>query len=345
MRIVVLSFLVNVALCTPIESQEFDFFWSVNDLNAGAVNEPEVVFPGLVGETGSLFLYYSTSGPTGFDIDVGAFVDIATSRPGVIRFTHAETLEFPFQVGDFVVGSRWDNGEDCPLTFGKIGTVTDNFINELGAFTVLGLGIRAENADLILDTGYDAAADAFLFARIDYEVVGTGCTQIQIGRGQLGIVRETSGVEPGELFEPVFGSALINVGPFTLGDVDQNGELNLLDVGPFVQLLVDQAYSSEADVNCDDALDILDVAPFVSLLSDDFSFPVFDPSEEDTVPQFGTLGDATGDGFIDLVDVACFQNIGTDCGLFSTTDINGDNVIDLLDLCPFIELILEQTQE
>ncbi len=50
----------------------------------GAVNGPLDVGAKSVGDSGSLFLYYSTNGPNESDIDIGAFMDIATSRPGVI---------------------------------------------------------------------------------------------------------------------------------------------------------------------------------------------------------------------------------------------------------------------
>ena len=52
-----------------------------------------------------------------------------------------------------------------------------------------------------------------------------------------------------------------------LGDVNLDGEVNLLDVTPFVELLSGGGYSPEADANEDGALDLLDVGPFIALLS------------------------------------------------------------------------------
>ena len=51
------------------------------------------------------------------------------------------------------------------------------------------------------------------------------------------------------------------------GDVNGDGSVNLLDVGPFVSLLSNNQYQPEADVNCDGVLNLLDVGPFVDLLS------------------------------------------------------------------------------
>ena len=52
-----------------------------------------------------------------------------------------------------------------------------------------------------------------------------------------------------------------------LGDVNCDGELNLLDVAPFVELLISDLYSEKADVNSDGVLNLLDVEPFVLLLT------------------------------------------------------------------------------
>ena len=52
-----------------------------------------------------------------------------------------------------------------------------------------------------------------------------------------------------------------------IGDVNLDGEVNLLDVGPFVQVLTNGGFQSEADINQDGSVDLLDVGPFVQLLS------------------------------------------------------------------------------
>ena len=52
-----------------------------------------------------------------------------------------------------------------------------------------------------------------------------------------------------------------------LGDVNGDGQVNLLDVGPFVNLLTDGEFLAAADINQDGAVDLLDVTPFVELLS------------------------------------------------------------------------------
>lgn len=52
-----------------------------------------------------------------------------------------------------------------------------------------------------------------------------------------------------------------------LGDVNLDGEVNLLDVDPFVNCILICNFQAEADINGDGIIDFLDVAPFVDLLS------------------------------------------------------------------------------
>ena len=52
-----------------------------------------------------------------------------------------------------------------------------------------------------------------------------------------------------------------------LGDVNQDGVVDLLDVGPFVMALLNGTFIPEADLNEDGIVDLLDVEPFVALLS------------------------------------------------------------------------------
>ena len=52
-----------------------------------------------------------------------------------------------------------------------------------------------------------------------------------------------------------------------LGDVNQDGEVNLLDVGPFVALLSSGEFQAEADMNQDGSVNLLDIEMFVAALS------------------------------------------------------------------------------
>ena len=52
-----------------------------------------------------------------------------------------------------------------------------------------------------------------------------------------------------------------------LGDINCDGEVNLLDVAPFVALITEGGFNAKADINGDGMVNLLDVSPFVALLS------------------------------------------------------------------------------
>ncbi|MEM9410397.1 MAG: hypothetical protein AAGA30_04750 [Planctomycetota bacterium] len=54
---------------------------------------------------------------------------------------------------------------------------------------------------------------------------------------------------------------------FQAGDVNGDNAINLLDIGPFVDLINDGDYLEPADINCDRTVNLLDVQPFVDLLN------------------------------------------------------------------------------
>ena len=52
-----------------------------------------------------------------------------------------------------------------------------------------------------------------------------------------------------------------------LGDINCDGEVNLLDVAPFVDLISSGGFSAKGDFDGDGAVNLLDVAPFVDTLA------------------------------------------------------------------------------
>ena len=257
-------FSLAAATCLYITSAvacgQTDFFLSFQPLNAGAVNaNPTSSFS--PGETGTLYLYYTTNGPADSNIDTGAFVDLLTSEADVIQFTAAETLDFNITLLGNVLGPRWGD------SFGATATVTDDLVDELSAFTIFsGLGIDEGNNGSagLLDEGYDLVADAFLFATIDFVVVDEPVSEsvdITMREGAGGIVNN------GAFVNATFGMATIEVstGPL-MGDVNLDGVVDMGDVSPFIQVIIDGPYQIEADINQDGSVDLRDVRPFVNLL-------------------------------------------------------------------------------
>lgn len=64
------------------------------------------------------------------------------------------------------------------------------------------------------------------------------------------------------------GALLDDIRFVALGDVNLDGIVNLLDVAPFVELVLTGTFQAEADINHDGKVNLLDVGPFVELLSD-----------------------------------------------------------------------------
>ncbi len=58
-----------------------------------------------------------------------------------------------------------------------------------------------------------------------------------------------------------------NVFDFVSGDTNCDGAVNLLDVQPFVKLILSGDYSAKADLNLDGVVDLLDVSPFIDVIA------------------------------------------------------------------------------
>lgn len=52
-----------------------------------------------------------------------------------------------------------------------------------------------------------------------------------------------------------------------LGDANQDGVVNFLDITPFIAIISGSGFLAEADVNEDGSVDFLDITPFIAILS------------------------------------------------------------------------------
>lgn len=73
-------------------------------------------------------------------------------------------------------------------------------------------------------------------------------------------------VSPDVLIQSFSSRANILIVPFLLGDINGDGVVDLLDIAPFVDLVVRSGFQNEADINQDGSVDLLDVVPFVDLV-------------------------------------------------------------------------------
>lgn len=85
--------------------------------------------------------------------------------------------------------------------------------------------------------------------------------RVELG-GQINADGSFSGADSVVMDDFIFGEPI----PVLLGDANNDGEVNLLDVAPFVDIIVWAAFDTAADINQDGNVDLLDVEPFIDLL-------------------------------------------------------------------------------
>ena len=232
-----------------------DFFWSTSNLNEGAVNGPIDLFLSP-GESATLYLYYSTNGPSNTDIKAGYSVNVATSQNGIVQFNDAATLHHTFP---FIGGSRWgfprdNDGPD--VTVGQAQSVSSDLIIGMTAINMLG-GPGFSEAFSSIDPGYDSNAQAFLCGRVEIQAVAPGSIELLAGPNDLGIANEY------DLLKSAFARANISVSVL-LGDVNLDRRVDFLDIVSFVGVLASGTYQAEADLNQDTRVDFLDISPWVN---------------------------------------------------------------------------------
>ena len=249
---------INLCLfCVGAVNARSDVFFSTQDLDSGAVNSDlEVSLE--VGDEVSVFVYFSTHGPSMTEIDMGGFFEVNTSVPGVVEFLGGETFQFDITLEnpDIILDQRWQ-------VFGPGEVFDEGQTLEISVFNVTeGTGmVNSNTGPTFFDQGYDPDTDAFLFGRADFRVIGEGSVDLITG------VRAGGLANNGMAVDPVFGAATVTVkDDFIPGDLNGDGVVTLLDIGLFVDLLVEGGYDKAADFNCDDAVDLLDVQPFIDAI-------------------------------------------------------------------------------
>lgn len=122
------------------------------------------------------------------------------------------------------------------------------------------------NADGVLDLAAGSFDDVAIF-------IGNGDESYQVARrygaGSASLL--SADLNSDMLADLVTTSdvvqVLLNEGcQVLLGDINGDSVVNLLDVAPFIDLLVNQEFMEEADVNMDGFVNLLDINPFIDLL-------------------------------------------------------------------------------
>ena len=172
-------------------------------------------------------------------------------------------------------------------------SVDDAMVTETGALDIAGNFFHQQNAMLQLQVGGvnksnpqeiehdEVLVDGFAILEGDLTVEflpefapvnGTVITLLQASAisGDFSSIN-VAGLPAG--FEAIvvtaFDEVLLAISgqDFLLGDVNQDGVVNLLDVQPFIELLNSSTFQEEADTNGDGVVNLLDIEPFIDLIS------------------------------------------------------------------------------
>ena len=164
-------------------------------------------------------------------------LDLVPSRGDVLRIDHSL-----IGVGD------------------NLGTITGNVGNLIGSL--------ASPLDPLLEPLADNGGSTLTHALLPGSpAIGAGDNALTLDENgnplttdQTGGNRFVSTVDLGAV-ESEFDS------PFLLGDASLNGEVNFLDIAPFISLLASNTFLDQADVNRDGSVNFLDISPFITLLA------------------------------------------------------------------------------
>lgn len=127
--------------------------------------------------------------------------------------------------------------------------------------------------DLELQDASGIWLDEFVLDLMSYDAGtedGTGFSLSNPATNPRGVVTALDTAEPSGV---LFGSGSLARVRFTrvsaapeLGDVNLDGDVNFLDISPFILLLSTNGFQLEADINGDDAVNFLDISAFIALL-------------------------------------------------------------------------------
>lgn len=137
------------------------------------------------------------------------------------------------------------------LLFDKASVIVESSFSGVGDG---GSTITLFSSTNILDFPSDSTAN---FDRRDFVINGmTGLTYSQ-----------DSSTWTNANWNGLDGVTLQIVADVLIGDVNLDGNIDLLDVAPFADRILEGVFQIEADINLDGIVDLLDVAPFVDLLA------------------------------------------------------------------------------
>ena len=167
------------------------------------------------------------------DETIGYFVINA----GAIMGAAVEVETFDFEIGGTAPGTEYDR--------------------------ITGVNSLSGELTVSLTNGFvPSSTDVFFIAQAESTFAG------EFENVESGQRIETSGGEGS--FEVIISGNVVALtafeSAFLLGDANQDGVVDFLDISPFVSILSTGSYLDEADINRDEVVDFLDISPFISRL-------------------------------------------------------------------------------
>ena len=223
------------------------------------------------GDLEGQFLLFENNG----GIDISESLNIATSKTGprsIVSGDFDGDSDTDFAVlqtiSSFLGNSVeiWINDGGSGISLGPIFELSDEIVPFGGLYSMCVSDIDGDsNLDLIVSNLTDGN---FAFLRnlggLSFDVstspVETSFSELAVGNFDnqdfLDLVVRSS----------TNSVSVLRSSCFILGDLNDDESVNLLDVAPFTNLLINDLFQAEADINLDGSLDLLDVVPFVELV-------------------------------------------------------------------------------
>ncbi len=182
--------------------------------------------------------------------------------------------EFAFNAADFALSDEVLDPESTGfigpfITVAAVpGTISIQFDNPVSQLSFLAADL--DNTDVLAYVAFGPNNNFLGVRGISDDFAGTGDGSARLvevpwnGVSRLEIRVETAGGGGRWGFDTLTYTEKSSV---LLGDVNQDGSVDLLDVAPFIDVLTSNGFQTEADINQDGDVDLLDVAPFVVLLA------------------------------------------------------------------------------
>ena len=206
---------------------------------------------GIVGDN---FLSLAVTANSGSVVNIsGGLVTGVEASPGSVVNITGGTVDIGVQVALSQIGLNASSGSEVNISGG----------------TVTGGGFFAQDGSEVNIRGTQFSLNGEL---LDELVVGETFTITEPIQTLEGILADGSSFSFGESYGggPVFSpDAILTVTLSSiLGDVNVDGEVNFLDISPFIALLSAGDFQDEADIDGNGVVNFSDIAPFINLLTE-----------------------------------------------------------------------------